>query len=202
MPDPGPVAATIIGSDPFPNRAVPASPDFAGRNVAAVRSAAVASNPPADLTLTPVNGAKRTVAHLLTTFHLCFVALDPFTNESAWLLPTAARILTVFDQADVRVAWLVTATPEECRMFLGPWAREILTFSDPDRAAVKAFGLERLPALVHLGMDGQVKGSAEGWHPNEWSDVTDRLAKVTSWLAPSIPGPADPGPYEGSPALD
>ena len=160
----------------------------------------MASDPPADLTLTPLNGPRRTVAHLLTTFHLCFVALDPFTNESAWLLPTAARILTVFDQADVRVAWLVTGTPEECRMFLGPLAREILTFSDPDRAAVKAFGLQRLPALVHLGMDGQIKGEAEGWHPAEWRSVTEKLARITSWLAPTVPGPNDPGPFGGTPA--
>ena len=161
----------------------------------------MASNPPPDLTLTALTGPRRTVAQLLVTFHLCFVALDPFTNESAWLLPTAARILTVFDQADVRVAWLVTGTAEECRMFLGPWAREILTFADPDRTAVKAFGLERLPALVHLGMDGEVKGVAEGWHPSEWRTVTDKLAKITSWLAPTFPGPTDPGPFDGTPAV-
>src|SRR3954462_9332457 len=175
------------------------TPQFAARNVAGVPSGAVASNPSADLTLTPLTGARRTVAQLLTTFHLCFVALDPFTNESAWILPTAARILTVFREADVRISWLVTGTAEEARMFLGPWAREILTFADPDRAAVKAFGLERLPALVHLGMDGQVKGSAEGWHPAEWRTVTEKLARITGWLAPSIPGPNDPGPFDGSP---
>ena len=124
----------------------------------------MATNPPADLTLTPLNGPRRTVAQLLTTFHLCFVALDPFTNESAWILPTAARILSVFQEADVRIAWLVTGTPEECRMFLGPWAREILTFSDPDRSAVKAFGLERLPAIVHLGMNGRVYAAGAHVH--------------------------------------
>src|SRR3954454_15572345 len=128
-------------------------PQFAARNVAGVPSAAVATNPPADLTLTPLNGPRRTVAQLLTTFHLCFVALDPFTNESAWILPTAARILTVFAEADVRISWVVTSTAEEARTFLGPWAREILTFADPDRSAVKAFGLERLPAMVYLGMN-------------------------------------------------
>src|SRR5437763_6459342 len=176
-------------------------PQFAARNVAGVPSAAVATNPPADLTLTPLNGPRRTVAQLLTTFHLCFVALDPFTHESAWILPTAARILTVFQEADVRIAWLVAGTPEECRMFLGPWAREILTFTDPDREAIKALGLSRLPAIVHIGMDGVVANAAEGWHPYEWKKVTDRLADITSWKAPSFPLPADPGPFEGSPAL-
>src|SRR5947209_19892817 len=117
--------------------------DFAAGNVAGVRSAAVASNPPPDLKLTPLNGPSRTVAQLLTNFHLCFVALDPFTNESAWILPTAARILSVFQEAGVRIAWLVTGTPEECRVFLGPWARAILTVCDPDRTAVRQFGLGR-----------------------------------------------------------
>jgi hypothetical protein len=129
------------------------------------------------------------------------VVLDPFTHESAWMLPTAARILQVFAQADCRVAWLVTGTADEARMFLGPWADEMQTFVDPDRVAVKELGLERLPALVHLGMQGRVEGVAEGWHPEEWRRAVEQLAKVLSWKAPVIPGPRDPGPFEGSPAL-
>jgi len=162
----------------------------------------VATDPPPQLVLTPIRGKPRTVRELLTTFHLVFVALDPFTNESAWILPTAARILTVFDQADCRVAWLVAgATPEECRTFLGPWAEQMLTFADPDREAVKAFGLERLPALVHLGIDGTIVGAAEGWNPAEWRALTDRLAKMMSWRAPAIPTTRDPAPFAGTPAL-
>ena len=162
----------------------------------------MASDPPQELLLTPINGKPRSVRELLLMFHLVFVALDPFTNESAWILPTAARILTVFDQADCRVAWLVAgATPEECRLFLGPWADQILTFADPDREAVKAFGVERLPALVHLGIDGTIVGAAEGWDPASWRAVTDRLAKMMSWRAPAIPGPRDPAPFAGTPAL-
>jgi hypothetical protein len=161
----------------------------------------VARDPSPDLALTPLRGRPRTIGQLLTTFHLLFVALDPFTHESAWLLETAARILQVFEQADCRVAWLVTATAEECRMFLGPWAEEIQTFADPDRVAIKEFGLERLPALVHIGMQGRIEGVAEGWHPLEWRAVTDRVARVLSWQGPVIPGPKDPGPFEGTPAL-
>src|SRR3954453_21554491 len=86
-PVPGPVAASSMLAilSGGPNR----RSEFAAGNVAGVPSAAVATNPPADLTLTPLNGPRRTVAQLLTNFHLCFVALDPFTNESAWILPTA-----------------------------------------------------------------------------------------------------------------
>ncbi len=138
---------------------------------------------------------------MLTTFHLLFVVLDPFTHQSAWILPTAGRILQTFEQADARIAWLVTATADECRQFLGPWARDLITFADPDRTAVKEFGLERLPALVHVGMEGKVVAAAEGWHPAEWKSVTDRLAKTLSWQGPNFPTAKDPGPFEGSPAL-
>jgi hypothetical protein len=161
----------------------------------------VARDPSPDLLLSPLKGKPRTVDQLLTTFHLLFVALDPFTIESAWILPTAGRIVQTFEQADCRIAWLLTATPDECRQFLGPWAEEIMTFADPDRVAVKEFGLERLPAIVHLGMHCKVYAAAEGWHPEEWKRVTDNLAKLLSWQAPVFPGPRDPGPFDGSAAL-
>ena len=159
------------------------------------------ANPPLDLTLAPINGEERTLQQWLTTFHLVLVVLDPFTNESAWLLPTASRILTNYEQADCRVAWVVTGTPEECRLFLGPWAREILTFADPDRAIVKGLSLDRLPAIVHLGLDGTVINSAEGWDPDEWEAVTDTLSQIMSWNRPQIPAAGDPGPFEGTPAI-
>jgi hypothetical protein len=167
----------------------------------AVLSGVVARDPSPDLLLSPLNGKPRTVGQLLTTFHLLFVALDPFTVESAWILPSAARILQTFEQADCRTAWVVTGTSDECRMFLGPRADDILTFADPERTAVKEFGLERLPAIVHLGMDGKVHAEAEGWHPAEWRSVTDGLAKVVGWRGPDFPGPKDPGPFDGSLAL-
>ncbi len=159
------------------------------------------SDAPADVALTPINGSSHTLAQWLTTFHLVLGALDPFTSESAWLLPTVARIFRVYDQADCRVAILVTCTAEEARQFLGPYAREFLTFADPDREAVKGLGLERLPALVHIRQDLSVAGAAEGWYPNEWRSVTDELSRAMSWSRPAIPGPRDPAPYEGTPAL-
>jgi hypothetical protein len=171
------------------------------RGVLRYVAGAVARDPSPDLVLTPLKGKPRTVEQMLITFHLLFVALDPFTNQSAWILPTAGRILQSFEQADCRIAWLVTATADECRQFLGPWANDIITFADPDRTAVKEFGLDRLPALVHLGMEGKVMGAAEGWHPAQWKAVTDRLGKILSWQGPNFPTPKDPGPFEGSLAL-
>lgn len=159
------------------------------------------ANPPLDLVLTPISGEGRSLSQWLTMFHLVVVALDPFTNESAWILPTATRILRTYDQADCRVAWLVTGTPEECRQFLGPLATEILTFADPDREAVKAFGLDQLPAIIHLGLDGTVINAAEGWHPLEWKAVTETLSQMMRWSRPVIPAPGDPAPFDGSPAV-
>ncbi len=154
---------------------------------------------PGELALTPINGSPHTLAQWLTTFHLVAAALDPFTSESAWLLPTVARIFRVYDQADCRAALLVTCTDEEARQFLGPYAREFLTFPDPDREAVKGLGLQRLPALVHIRQDLSLAGVAEGWHPAEWRDLTDQLSRAMSWSRPTIPSPRDPAPYDGTP---
>ncbi|HUQ38784.1 MAG TPA: hypothetical protein VM030_01395 [Acidimicrobiales bacterium] len=160
----------------------------------------MATDPSPDVVLSPLGGEARPLREWLTTFHLAVVFLDPFTDESSWILGTAGRILRTFEQADVRVAWCLTAEPHEARMFLGPWAKDTLTFTDPDRAVVKAFGLERLPAFVHVAMDTTVAAAAEGWDPPAWRSVADGLATVTAWTAPVIPVRGDPGPFEGSPA--
>lgn len=154
---------------------------------------------PADLTLTPLEGDGRPIEEWTTTFHLVLMALDPYTYESAWILDRAGRILRVFAEADCRVAWLVTCGPDEAREFLGPWAKELLTFVDPDRLAVKGMGVERLPAFIHLNQDHAVEGKAEGWDPDEWREVADHLADVMSWSRPTIPEPGDPVPYAGTP---
>ena len=157
------------------------------------------TNPPADLALTPLKGPARTVREWLTNFHLVVVALDPYANESAWILETAARVLRVFAPADCRVSWVVVGPPEDARAFLGPYAEEFLTFVDPDATFVKALGLSTLPALVHLAIDGSVVGAAEGWQPDEWRDVTENLAKLMSWARPVIPERGDPAPFPGAP---
>ncbi|MET0802509.1 MAG: hypothetical protein ABW009_01320, partial [Acidimicrobiales bacterium] len=123
---------------------------------------------PPDLELAPLAGEARPLSEWVTNFHLVLVVLDPYTNESAWLLETAGRILENFDGADCRVAWLVTADDDDAKAFLGPWADRILTFVDPDRKAVKALELDEVPALVHIGGNLALIGKAEGWDPVEW----------------------------------
>jgi hypothetical protein len=150
--------------------------------------------------LAPINGDPKTVREWLTTFHLAIVFLDPYTYESAWLLETAGRILKTFEQSDARTAFLLTCSERDARGFLGPWAEDVLTFADPDRVAVRGFGIEHMPAFVHVAMDVTIYNATEGWHPLEWRKVADDLARVTGWKAPAIPLPGDPGPYEGTPA--
>jgi hypothetical protein len=161
----------------------------------------MASDPPADLLLDPLGGEPRTVAAWLTTFHLCVVVLDPYTNESSWLLETAGRLLQGYSAADARVAFLVTADDADAKQFLGPWTDRVLVFTDPDREAVKALGLEALPALVHLNISGAVEASAEGWDPDEWRRVLDNLSRILDWSRPIIPAPGDPTAFAGTPAL-
>jgi hypothetical protein len=160
----------------------------------------VATDPPADLVLAPLQGEPATIAGWVTTFQLAAVVLDPFTNESSWLLDTAGRILTHFREADCRVAFIVTGTPDEARQFLGPWADKVLTFADPDRTAVRGFGLNELPAFLQVRGDLHVAAAAEGWDPGQWHDVAGSLAKNMSWSVPLIPALGDPTPYAGSAA--
>jgi hypothetical protein len=155
---------------------------------------------PADLELAPLRGKPLPLRAYLTTFHLVVAVLDPYTLESAVLLPTVSRIFHVYGEADCRVAVAVTCSVPEAHEFLGPYEDEFLCFADPDRAIVTGLGLDRLPALVHIRQDLSVAGAAEGWDPGAWRAVTDRLSKAMSWSRPVIPDIGDPAPFRGTPA--
>ncbi len=172
----------------------------AGASRARLPSAAVAQQVSGEIKLSALGGETRTLDEWLTTFQLAVVVLDPFTNESAWLLETAGKVLTHFTGADCRVAFLVTGTADDARRFLGPWAERILTFADPDRAFAKAISPNEVPAFVQIRGDRKIVGVAEGWDPHEWREVARRLAHDMSWSAPLIPSPGDPSPYAGSAA--
>jgi hypothetical protein len=161
----------------------------------------VASHPSPDTVLRPLTGPDRPLSQYLTMFHLVLVVIDPFTHESAWLLDTAVRVLNTFGQADCRVGFLVAGNADDCRAFLGPHAQRFLTFTDADRSIIRSLGLAYLPAVVHLGMDASVIDAAEGWRPSEWNRVTNGLARMLQWKGPNLPGPQDPAPFQGSPAL-
>jgi hypothetical protein len=153
-----------------------------------------------DLAVSPLRGQTRPLRAWLTTFHLVTAILDPYTSESSWLLPTVTRIFRVYEDADCRVAITVTCSAGEAREFLGPYADDFLTFTDPDRELVAGFGLERLPALVHIRQDLSMAGCAEGWDPGAWRDVTDRLSRAMDWSRPVVPDIEDPSAFAGTPA--
>lgn len=156
---------------------------------------------PADLELTPLSGRSRTIAEWTTNFHLAVVAIDPFTLESSWILDTATRILGRYAEADVRIAFLVTASIDEAKQFLGPLAERFLVFADAERTAVRALALETLPAFVHINQHHQVEAVAEGWEPEQWRAVATNLSDRMDWTVPIIPENRDPSPFVGSPAL-
>jgi hypothetical protein len=159
----------------------------------------VATNPAPDLSLVPVTGHPRTVREWLTTFHLLFVAVDPANVRSRWIVPTAVRVLFEYEQADCRVAWLVAGDAADARKLLGRWAKDIMTFVDPDLTAIKGFGVTTLPAIVHVGMDLEIVNSVEGWDPMAWRALTMELSRRMSWSRPHIPVAGDPGPFDGAP---
>lgn len=153
-----------------------------------------------DLPLQPLGGTSRDLEEWLTTFHLASVVLDPYTNESSWVLKTAVRILEGFRGSHARVNFVVTADATDAERFLGPLTQEFLVFTDPDRAIVSALGLEQLPAFAFIRVDGEVAAVAEGWNPAGWEAVAESIAATTHWNAPDIPAPGDPVPFAGSPA--
>ena len=153
-----------------------------------------------DTKLTAVGGRSATLAEWTTTFQLLTVVIDPYTQQSAWLLETAGRYLSHFRDADCRVAWTVTAPEQDATRFLGPWAEEFLTFADPNRDLVGTLGLERLPALAYIRQDLAVIGTAEGWDPEAWEHIGALVGKVNSWSHPKLPAAGDPGAFAGSPA--
>ncbi len=155
----------------------------------------------ADVLLTPINGEARPIGDWVTTFHLVLVVLDPYTNESSWLIDTAGRVLRNFVGADCRVSFLLTGTSDQATEFLGPWASEILTFTDENRSLVKALGLQSLPAIVHLDHQLKVRAHAQGWDPIQWRNFANQLAKAMSWHPPLIPVNSDPAGFVGTPAL-
>ncbi len=152
----------------------------------------------ADLELTPLTGEGRPVREWTTTFHLAVVALDPFTLESSWILETALRVLRHYQEADVRVAFLLTCSAAEARQFMGPLVDEFLVFTDADRSVVRGLGFESLPGIAHLDQYGSVESIASGWQPEQWRMVTDNLSARMDWSELLVPDAGDPSPFAGT----
>ena len=169
----------------------------AAQHLAASLTAVKTLNP--DIQLRPIGAAERTVAKQLKMFHLAVIVIDPYTNESAWILDVAQRVLENFANASCRVGWVITADEYDAKAFLGPLAERFMTFLDPNRELVAELGLSTIPALVHVDHDFNA-AIAEGWNPEEWRTITDNLANVMGWSGLTLPKPGDPVAFPGSPA--
>ena len=136
----------------------------------------------------PSTASPAPIAEWVTTFQLAAVVLDPFTNESSWILDTAGRVLLHFREADCRVAFIVTGTADEARQFLGPWADKVLTFADPDRAAVKGMGLNELPAFVQVRGDLHLAAVGRGLGPRAVAPGRRLAGQEHELVRPAHPG--------------
>ncbi len=152
-----------------------------------------------ELELTPLEGEPRTLGGYMTTFPLVPVVLDPYTNESAWILDTARRVLTHFKGAGCRPCWIVTCPVDDAKTYLGPYADEFLSFADPDRRVATGLGVTEAPALLLVRQDGEVIAKAEGWNAVEWREVTEAIAELSHWSRPPMPADGDPATYSGTP---
>ena len=92
---------------------------------------------PTELNLTPLVadgresglGQSRPIMDWLTTFHLASVVLDPYTNESSWILRSATRILEQFRSSHARINFIVAAGAEDAQAFLGPLTANYLALT-------------------------------------------------------------------------
>ena len=157
--------------------------------------------------LTPLvdggNGQPCPVMEWLTTFHLASVVLDPYTNESSWILRAASRVLEQF-------LWLrCTHQSDRHRWPRSRGARS--SVRSPTGSSCSATPLVRpsrqsasdqLPAFVfNSGRRGRRCGRRGLESARVGSGLADAIAAVTWWTSIPVPGPGDPGPFRGSPSL-
>ena len=177
----------------------PHSGDAAAIHSARVASGVMTTASP-DLELAPLDSRPRPLQEWLTTFPLAAVMLDPYTNESSWILHTARRILVNYSGAGCRACWVLACGDDDAKRFLGPYAQELLTFADPRRRAPDAFGVTTLPAFALILQDGSVAASAQGWDPSQWRTVAEAVSDLTEWKRPIIGDGQDPPAFAGTPA--
>lgn len=136
----------------------------------------------------------------LTTFPLVPIILDPYTEESSRILPTAYRILSSYRDAGCRPCWILTCSHKDAEAYLGPWAEQLLTFTDPKRQLVATLGVGFLPAFLFILPSGAIARTTEGWDPVKWRSVAETISRTIHWSRPLIGSFQDPAAYLGTPA--
>ena len=165
--------------------------------------ALVATAPSPDIALITLDGETHTVEEWLTTFHLASVVLDPYTNESSWMLKTRCtdprRAPRHRRAGQLRASPARPTTPRRSsdRSPTSSWCSAIRT-----GRSSRASAWRTLPAFVFVRIDGTVPAAAEGWNPAEWRHGRrgDRR-RPRPGSRPTIPVAGDPGPFHGTPAL-
>ncbi len=158
----------------------------------------MAKDPDPTLKLTTSTGITRTLDDWSTMFHLCLVILPERPEASSWL-PVARRIFATFGDADCHTAFVVTGPEAVAERIIGANDSRAMVFLDPDKELVRALGLERLPAFVHLRQDTSLVAATEGWDAREWQRVAREIGKALAWTVPEVSGPDDPPRFEGWP---
>ncbi len=153
----------------------------------------------ASISLRGRRGRARSVDDLTTLFDLCLVVFDarqPFCYRA--LLPVLDRIDEVLSGADCTVGVLLVAgDDDDAERILGPLARRVAVFVDPEGQAATALGVNAAPALVWITTAPEIGGVVEGWDPPAWRGLLDRLGRKLAWSHPLLPQPGDPAPFPG-----
>ena len=131
----------------------------------ALGSLAVATDPPADLLLAPIDGEPTTIADWLTTFQLAAVVLDPFTNESAWILDTAGRVLHPLPRGRLPGGLHRDRNGRRGAPVPRPVGRQGAHLRRPRPRRGARPGAQRAPAFVHIRGDLHGGGRRRGMGP-------------------------------------
>ena len=129
----------------------------------------------------------------MTTFPLVPVVLDPYTNESAWILDTARRVLDHFKGAGCRPCWIVTCPIEDARTYLGPYADEFSPRGSGPPGCDRPWRRgSPCPAARSPGRRGDRQ--SEGWNADEWRGSPSRslpspigAVRPCRWRATRLP---------------
>ena len=154
---------------------------------------------PDDLMLHPLGGEARELEQWLTTFHLASVVLDPYTNESSWILQERGadpRRLPRLRRRGSTSSSPPTRTTHAA--FSGPCATSSSCSAIPTARSSRRRASTELPAFVFVRVDGELVAKAEGWNPPRGA-TSPRSSPRRPLECAADPDGGRPGPVPGSP---